>query len=83
MATKITLELDHAGIKELLMSDAIGSEVQAAAQAIANRAGTGFQVVGPQGLGYGGGRVGYGVAAVTYEAKVAEAENGALSKAVR
>ena len=83
MATKVTIELDHAGIKELLMSPEIGGEVEKAAQAIANRAGNGFKVVGPQGLGYGGGRTGYGVVADTYEAKVAEAENGALSKAVR
>lgn len=83
MTTKIRIELNHEGIRELLMSDAIGSEVRSAADGIARRAGAGFKVVGPQGLGYGGGRVGYGVVADTYEAKLAEAENGALSKAVR
>ena len=83
MATKIRIELNHDGIKELLLSDAIGGEVKKAAEGIASRAGEGFKVVGPQGLGYGGGRVGYGVVAATYEAKLAEAENKALSKAVR
>lgn len=83
MPTKVTIELNHDGIKELLMSPAIGGEVRKAAEAIASRAGDGFEVVGPQGLGYGGGRVGYGVVAETYEAKLAEAEQGALSKAVR
>lgn len=83
MATKIRIELNHEGIKELLMSDAIGNEVKKAADGIASRAGKGFKVVGPQGLGYGGGRVGYGVVADTYEAKLAEAEDKALSKAVR
>lgn len=83
MPTKITIELNHDGIRELLTSPEIGAEVEKAAQAIASRAGDGFEVVGPQGLGYGGGRVGYGVAAVTYEARLAEAENGTLSKAVR
>ena len=83
MATKIRIELNHDGIKELLLSDAIGGEVRKAAEAIAERAGDGFEVVGPQGLGYGGGRVGYGVVADTYEAKLAEAENKVLSRAVR
>lgn len=83
MPTKITLELNHDGIRELLMSSAIGAEVQKAAQGIASRAGDGFEVVGPRDLGYGGGRVGYGVVAATYDAKLAEADHGALSKAVR
>lgn len=83
MATKVTIELDHDGIRELLLSEPIAAECRKAAEAIAARAGDGFEVVGPQSLGYGGGRVGYGVAAETYEARLAEAEDGALSKAVR
>lgn len=83
MPTKVTIELNHDGIRELLMSAPIAAECEKAAQAIASRAGDGFEVVGPQSLGYGGGRAGYGVAATTYEARKAEAEDGALSKAVR
>lgn len=83
MATKVTIELDHDGIRELLLSEPIAAECRKAAEAIAARAGDGFEVVGPQSLGYGGGRVGYGVSAETLEARIAEAEDGALSKAVR
>lgn len=83
MAVKVTIELNHDGIRELLLSEPIAAECRNAAEAIAARAGDGFEVVGPQTLGYGGGRAGYGVAAETYEARLAEAEEGALSKAVR
>ena len=83
MAAKVTIELDHDGIKALLESAEVASECKKAAEGIAQRAGKGFDVVGPQSLGYGGGRVGYGVRASDYEARKAEAENKALSKAVR
>lgn len=83
MAKKITIELDHDGIRALLESAEVASECKKAAEGIAQRAGKGFEVVGPQSLGYGGGRVGYGVRASDYEAMKAEAENKALSKAVR
>lgn len=83
MAKKIRIELDHAGIRQLLCSSEIAGEVEKAAEAIAARAGEGYEVVGPQALGYGGGRAGYGVKAVTYQARKDEAEWGRLSKAVR
>ena len=83
MATKVRIELDHDGIRALLESAEIAAECERAAQAIASRAGEGFEVVGPQQRRYGGGRVGYGVRAATYEAKLAEAEDKVLSKAVR
>lgn len=83
MTVKVRIELDHDGIRELLMSEGVASACLNAAQNIAARAGEGFEVVGPKTLGYGGGRVGYGVAATTYEARLAEAEDKVLSKAVR
>ena len=85
MPTKIRIELDHAGIQELLLSYPIAAECKAAAEQIAARAGEGFEVTERQmrtGSKMGGSRVGYGVASTTYEAMLAEAENGALSKAV-
>lgn len=82
MPTKVRIELDHAGIQELLLSDEISAECEKAAQAIASRAGSGFEVVGPQSLSRAK-RVGWGVNAETEEARKAEAEYGALSKAVR
>lgn len=83
MAKKLTIELDHDGIKQLLLSAEVAEACKDAAEQVASRAGEGFVVVGPQRLWYGGGRSGYGVSAETYEAKLAEAENKALSKAVR
>ena len=82
MPTKVTIELNHEGIQELLTSEPIAAECKKAAEAIQSRAGEGFEVVGPQVLGRAK-RAGYGVAAATYAAKKAEAENGTLSKAVR
>ena len=83
MATKIRIELNHDGIRELLMSDAIAKECEKAAQAIAARAGDGFEVLPMRKQGFGGGRIGYAVHAESYEAKLAEAEDKVLSKAVR
>ena len=83
MATRFRLVLDHDGIRELISSGAIAKECKKAAEAIASRAGAGFEVVGPQDLRFGGGRVGYGVRAATEKAKVKEANDGTLSKAVR
>ena len=82
MATKVRLELVSSGIKELLSSQAIATECEAAASRIAQTAGEGFTVLPAKQLGFGGGRVGYAVKADTYEAKVAEAEEKVLSKAV-
>ena len=82
MTTKVRIELDHDGIEQLLRSPEIAAECAAAAQAIAARAGDGFEVVGPQDLSLAK-RAGYGVVAMTYEARLAEAEEKVLSKAVR
>lgn len=83
MATKVKIELNHDGIRELLCSAPIAGECEKAAQGIAARAGDGFVVLPLRQMGYGGGRIGYAVHADTYEAKLAEAEDKALSKAVR
>jgi hypothetical protein len=82
VGSKVRIELDHDGIRELLQSAAIGGEVQKAAQRIASEAGEGFEVTTAQSLSFGGGRVGYGVKAATYEARKTEAEDKVLSKAV-
>jgi len=83
MATKLKLELNHDGIRELLCSQPIAEECEKAADAIAARAGDGFEVQPMKLMGFGGGRVGYAVKAETYEAKVLEATEKVLSKAVR
>ena len=83
MATKVRIELVSAGIKQLLCSAGIAGECEKAAQGIAARAGDGFEVLPLRQMNYGGGRVGYAVHTATEEARIAEAEDKALSKAVR
>lgn len=83
MATKVRIELVSDGIRKLLMSQPIADECEKAAEKIAARAGDGFEVLPLKQLRFGGGRVGYAVHADTYEAKLEEAENKTLSKAVR
>ena len=84
MATKVKIELNHDGIRELLMSQPIANECEKAAEKIAARAGDGFEVLPARTMHYNNSpRVGYAVKAATYEAKVAEAEDKVLSKAVR
>lgn len=85
MGDKITirLQLDHAGISELLTSDGVSDACGAAARAISSAAGEGFEASGPWRANFGGGRSAWRVKAETYEAKVAEAEDKALSRAVQ
>lgn len=83
MAAKVRIELNSDGIRELLMSQPIADECEKAARDIAERAGEGFEVLPAKQMGFGGGRVGYAVYTATYEARVAEAEDKVLSKAVR
>ena len=82
MATKVRIELLSDGIHELLCSAPIAGECEKAAQGIAARAGDGFVVLEMRQMGFGGGRIGYAVKADTEEAKIAEAEDKVLSKAV-
>lgn len=83
MATKVRIELDSDGIRQLLMSAPIAAECEKAANQIAQRAGEGFEVLPIRQMGFGGGRVGYAVHTESYEAALAEAEDKVLSKAVR
>ena len=82
MASKVKIELNHDGIRDLLMSQQIADECEKAAEKIAKTAGEGFVVLPAREMGFGGGRVGFAVHADSYDAKVAEAEDKTLSKAV-
>ena len=83
MPTKIRIELNHDGIRQLLMSEPIAVECEKAARNIAQRAGDGFEVSEIWTPRFGGGRVGYSVKTATDGARRAEAEDKVLSKAVR
>ncbi|WP_278591450.1 hypothetical protein [Olsenella uli] len=74
------LELDHDGIAELLRSQPLADECEAAASRIAAAAGDGFEVRGPR---HTGQRAAYSVYAATNEAKAAEATDKALTVAVQ
>lgn len=82
MSTKVRIELDSNGIRELLISQPIANECEKAAEKIKGVAGEGFEVLPARQMGFGGGRVGYSVHAESYAAKQAEAEDKVLSKAV-
>lgn len=82
MASKVRIELVSSGIAELLGSEPVARACEDVAQRIAQAAGDGFEVTGRKRLSFGGGRVGVGVASATQEARLAEAEDKALSKAV-
>ena len=74
------LELDHDGIAALLRSQPVATECEAAARRVAAAAGDGFEVVGPR---FTGQRVAYSVSAATEDARVAEATDRSLSRAVQ
>lgn len=82
MATKMRIELNSDGIRQLLTSQVIANECERAASKIAATAGDGFEVLPAREMGFGGGRVGFAVHAATKEAKEAEATDKVLSKAV-
>lgn len=82
MAAKVRIELNHDGIRELLSSAPIAAECEKAAEKIADKAGSGFVVTSQKKAGFGGGRTSYGVEAATDEARLAEAEDKVLLKAV-
>lgn len=81
MATNVRIELDHAGFTALLCGGEVAGFVNQTAQQVASRAGEGFEVNSYIG-GYGGGRAVATIHAKTPEARLAEAEHKALSKAV-
>ena len=74
------LELDHDGIAALLRSQPVAEACEAQARRLAATAGDGFEVVGPR---FTGQRVAYSVRAATEDARVAEATDKALSRAVQ
>lgn len=74
------LELDHDGIAALLRSQPIAGECEAAARRIAATAGDGFEVIGPR---FTGQRAAYSVRSATDDARVAEATDKSLSRAVQ
>lgn len=69
------------GWREILNSADVAALVKEAGEGIAERAGDGFEFK-PVTLKYGGGRAGGFVVAATEEAREAQAEDKALSKAV-
>lgn len=83
MTTKVRIELNHDGIRELLTSEAMDGECLKAAEDIKGKAGDGFEILPRRLMDFGGGRVGYAVYTATEEARIAEAEEKTLSKAVR
>ena len=82
MTAKVRIELNHEGIAGLLSSDAVAAECEKAAGRVAQAAGDGFEVTERKKLGYGGGRIGYGVAAQTDDARKRNAEEDVLWAAV-
>jgi hypothetical protein len=79
MTTKIRIELDHAGIQELLMCDGVSGVCRQEAERIAAQAGDGYEVIQrtPKKRAY------YFVAPVSQKAAESEATDKTLSKAVR
>ena len=85
MATKagsVRIELLSDGIQQLLCSAPVAEACRQAAEKVASAAGDGFEVSSQWRASFGGGRVAYSVVAETYEAKLAEAEDKVLTKAV-
>lgn len=81
-AGSVRIELLTEGIHALLNSAPVAEACHQAADRIAAAAGDGFEVSAMWRAGFGGGRVAYSVRAETYEAKLAEAEDKELTRAV-
>lgn len=79
MPAKVTIELDHAGIKELLNCDGVAAACEQAAERIAAAAGDGFHVTRPY---HPGSRTVYRVYGDSDDANIAEADDKVLSMAV-
>lgn len=79
MSAKIKLELDSAGIKELLNSDEISEECTGIAHEIAQKAGTGYVAEQPH---HTGQRVAVNVHPETKEAAQDNYENNTLVRAI-
>lgn len=79
MPTKVTIELDHDGIRELLNCDGVTEACHQAAERIAEAAGDGFHVTRAY---HPGSRAVYRVYGDSDEARIAEADDKVLSMAV-
>lgn len=78
----VRIELLTDGIRQLLNSAEVSAECEKAARKLAAAAGDGFEVSSAWKANFGGGRIAYTVSAATYEAKLSEAEDKVLTKAV-
>lgn len=78
MATKVRLEMNSAGFRALLRSQAFLEDVERRAQAIARQAGDGFEVDAR----IGANRARASVRTATPEARRAEAEDKVLTAAI-
>ena len=84
---KVSIELDHAAIRDLLTSEGVDAELARVAGRVASAAGEGFVVTDRREAGGSSnpdhkGRAARGVVAATYGARLAEARDKALSRAV-
>ena len=79
MPAKVTIELDHDGIRELLNCDGVTDACRRAAERIAAEAGDGFHVTTAY---HPGSRALYRVYGDSDEANIAEADDKVLSRAV-
>lgn len=77
--SKVKVELNSSGIKELLKSDAMMQTIKSHAQAVLDRCGEGYEADEYTGTG----RVNIGIKAVTDEAKLDNIQNNTLLKALR
>lgn len=77
------VELNSAGVQQLLNDGGLSAVCASNAQRIASKAGKGFRVSRQWQAGYGGGRTAVSVRTVTPEAREAEATNKTLTLAVQ
>ncbi|OXM99879.1 hypothetical protein [Bifidobacterium vansinderenii] len=82
MPTRVRIQFNSAGFRSILNAPKTWELIDQQAKRIRARAGEGFDVEGPKEMGFGGGRPGAYVVAVTNQAKASEARHKTLSRAV-
>lgn len=82
MAAKVRIELDSDGIAELLKSAEVAADMKRRGDNIAESAGDGFEVTEFEGKYGGSPRAMVSVKAKTREAKIAEATDKSLTRAI-
>jgi hypothetical protein len=82
MAGTVRIELDSAGIQELLTGSDVAADMKRRAEAVADRAGEGFEVAEYEARYGGSPRAVAVVRAGTTEARRAEATSKALTRAI-